>query len=225
VLLLLWSWGCTLAALASATLSNGDGPLLVGVAAIVAAQAAVVGGRAAGLSPWAVWALALAFTAVGALGRHGPSLLLYLGLVAALLVVADRFAVLAIAFSGLSLPGAEDPIARELARARRYESRLAVASISAARSRGASRRLAHVARALIPSLRTTDAIVRAIADRLVVVLPGGDDEIAIAVLRRALAEADGDLRIGTATFPRDGPTWAALKEAARERERPWSASA
>jgi hypothetical protein len=224
VLLLLWSWGCTLAALASATLSNGDGPLLVGVAAIVAAQAAIVAGRAARLTPWSVWALAIACAAVGALGRHGTALVLYLALVAALLLVADRFAALAIAFSGLSLPGAEDPIARELARARRSESRLAVASISAPQTRGASRRLARVASALMPSLRTTDAIVRAIADRLVVVLPGGDDQIAVAVLRRALADVDGDLRIGTATFPQDGPTWAALKEAARARERPWSAS-
>lgn len=223
-MLLLWWWGCTLAALASATLSNGDGPLLVGVAAIVGAQAAIVGGRAARLSPWSVWALAIACAAVGALGRHGAALALYLGLVAALLLVANRFAALAIGFSGLSLPGIEDPIARELARARRSESPLAVASISAPRERGASRRLAHVASALMPSLRTTDAIVRAIADRLVVVLPGGDDQVAFAVLRRALADVDGELRIGTATFPQDGPTWAALKEAAQAREQPWSAS-
>jgi hypothetical protein len=223
VLLLLWSAGCTLAALGSAALSGGDGPLLVGVAAIVAAQAVVVVGRAQGLPSALVWGLALAFTAVGAVGRHGTSLLLYLGLVAALLIVADRFAALAVALSGLCLPGAEDPIARELARARRTESHLAVASIAAPRARGASRQLTHVAHALTPSLRRSDAIVRAIADRLVVVLPGGDDAVAIAVLRRALADVDGDLRIGTATFPRDGPTWASLKEAARARERPWSA--
>jgi hypothetical protein len=221
VLLLMWSGGCTLAALASAALANGDGPLLVGVAAVVAAQVAIVAGRAAQLPSWAVWAPALACAAIGALGRHGASLLLYLALVAALLVVADRFAVLAIAFSGLSLPGAEDPIARELARARRDESRLAVASISAPQKRGGSRRLAHVARALMPSLRRTDAVVRAIADRLVVVLPGGDDEVAVAVLSRALADEYGDLCIGTATFPEDGPTWASLKEVARARERPW----
>jgi hypothetical protein len=223
VLLLMWSGGCMLAALASAALSDGDGPLLLGVAAIVAAQATVIAGRAARLPSWAVWTLALAFAAVGALGRNGTSLVLYLGLVAALLVVADRFAALAIAFSALSLPGAEDPIAREIARARRDESRLAVASISAPPARGAARRLGHVARALVPSLRRTDAIVRAIADRLVVVLPGGDDDVAIAVLRRALADQDGDLRIGTATFPQDGPTWASLKEVARAREQPWSA--
>jgi hypothetical protein len=64
-------------------------------------------------------------------------------------------------------------------------------------------------------------MVRAIAGRLVVVLPGGDDAVAIAVLGRALADDQTDLRIGTATFPHDGPTWASVKEVARARERPW----
>ena len=221
MLLLMWSGGCMLAALASTALSYGDGPLLLGVAAVVGAQASVVGGHAAQLPPWAAWAPAMGFVAMGALGRHGASLVLYLGLVGALLLVADRFATLAGGLGAFSLPGAEDPIARELARARREESQLAVASISVSPARGASRRLAQVAGALIPTLRTTDAMVRALAGRLIVVLPGGDDDIAVAVLRRALADDQTDLRIGTATFPHDGPTWASLKEVARKRERPW----
>jgi len=221
VLLLMWAGGCMLAALSSAVISGGDGPLLLGVAATVAAPGAVVAGRAARLAPWAVWTPALACAAVGALGRHGLALGLYLGLVAALLIVADRFAALAIALSAFCLPGKDDPIAREFARARRDDSRLAVASIAVPRARNASRRLAHVARALMPTVRRTDAIVRALADRLVVVLPGGDDAVAIAVLRRALADEDGDLRIGTATFPHDGPTWASLRQVARAREQPW----
>jgi hypothetical protein len=221
VLLLMWSGGCMLAAVSAAVISAGDGPLLLGVAAIIAAPAAVVAGRAAHLPSGAVWASAITCAAVGTLGRHGLALALYLGLVAALLIVADRFAALAIALSAFCLPGKDDPIAREFARARRDDSRLAVASIAVPRARGTSRRLARVSRALMPSLRRTDAVVRALANRLVVVLPGGDDDVAIAVLSRALADDGGDLRIGTATFPHDGPTWALLKDVARARERPW----
>jgi hypothetical protein len=234
VLLLMWSGGCALAALLSAALVQGSGSWLLGVVAIVAAQAAVVAGRAARLPSWAVWPVALVFTAVGALGQHGGALVVYVVLVVALLLLADRFAALSLELSAFCLPDEDaggrrtvrtttlaDPVAREFARARRDESPVAVASISVANTRGASRRLARIARELVPSLRRTDAIVRAISDRLVVVLPGGDDDVAIAVLTRALAGERADVLVGTATFPEDGPTWASLKDVARAREQPW----
>ena len=104
MLLLMWSGGCMLAALSSAALSGGDGPLWLGVAAIIAAQAALAAGRAARLPSWAVWAPALAVAAVGAVGRHGGALVLYASLVVALLVVADRFAALAVTLSAFCLP-------------------------------------------------------------------------------------------------------------------------
>jgi hypothetical protein len=72
-----------------------------------------------------------------------------------------------------------------------------------------------------PSLRRTDAIVRAFADRLLVVLPGADTSVALAVLRRSLELERGDVLIGTATFPQDAATWASLKDVARAREQPW----
>ena len=87
VLLLMWSGGCMLAALASTALSYGDGPLLLGLAAVFGAQASIVAGYAAQLPRWAVWAPALGFVAIGALGRDGLALALYLAPLAALIGV------------------------------------------------------------------------------------------------------------------------------------------
>jgi hypothetical protein len=234
VLLLMWSGGCVLAALSSAALSGTSGSWLLGVAAIMCAQAAVLAGRAARLPSPAAWAVAVGCAAVGAVGHSGTDLLVYLGLGAALLVLADRFAVLALDLSTFCVPNDDaggrralhpttlaDPIAREFARARRDQAHLVVASISVPRARGASRRLARIAHDLVPSVRRTDAIVRAITDRLVVVLPGGDDVVAVAVVGRALADEHADVLVGTATFPEDGPTWALLKDVAQAREQPW----
>jgi hypothetical protein len=63
--------------------------------------------------------------------------------------------------------------------------------------------------------------VRAITNRLVVVLPGGDEEVATTVLERALVGERAEVLVGTATFPQDGATWESLKEVARAREQPW----
>ena len=234
MLLLMWSGGCILAALSSVALSGSDGPWLPAAIGMVIAVIAVLAGRAARLPSWAVWSVAIGAAAVGAASRTGVDLVLYLGLVTALLLLAQRFATVAVDLSAFSLPEGEgggrrtlhtttlaDPVAREFARARRDESRLTVASIAVPGTRGASRRLARIAGELVPHLRRTDAIVRAITNRLVVVLPGGDDDVAMAVLGRALAAHDADLLVGTATFPHDGPTWASLKDVARAREQPW----
>jgi len=233
VLLLTWLAGCTLAAVLGG-LTWGGSAWVPGVAAVMAAQAAVLAGSASRLPSWATWPAALVCAAVGALGLHGTGLVLYLVLVGVLLLVASRFAGLSADLSAFCLPHDDaagrrasrtttlaDPIAREFARARRDQSQLAVASIAVPEARGAARRLGRIARELAPGLRRTDAIVRAITDRLVVVLPGSDNDRAIAVLERSLVGARRDVRVGTAAFPEDGPTWESLKDVARARERPW----
>jgi hypothetical protein len=216
VLALTWLVGCTLAALLGG-LTWADGAWVPGLAAVMAAQAAVLAGHAARLPSWATWPAALACAAVGALGHRGTDLVLYVVALAVLLVAAGRFARL----SALRTTTLADPVAREFARARRDESHLAVASIAVPEGRGAARRLGRIARELASSLRRTDAIVRSIADRLVVVLPGGDSDLATAVLERVLVDERNDALVGTATFPEDGPTWESLKDVAQAREQPW----
>jgi lipopolysaccharide/colanic/teichoic acid biosynthesis glycosyltransferase len=225
---LTWLASCALVALASAALSRAEGPWLLGLAAILAAQVALLVGRAARLPAAASWAIALACVALGALGYSGEDRLVYLGLALLLLLVADRVAVLAAGLSAFLLgDGAAgtrfppDPIARDFARVRRERSPLTVASIAAAPGRDPHRRLAEVAGALIPCLRVTDAVVRVAADGVVVVLPGADQRVALAVLDRMPAGQRGDLLLGTATFPEDGQTYALLKQVARSRRRPW----
>jgi len=231
--LLMWLAGSTLAALL-AGLMRPDGPWLLGLVAVMAAQAAVLAGNAARLPRWAIWPGALVCAAVGALGHRGTDAVLYLVLVTALLVTAGRFARLSgdlsafcLAHDGaggraaLRTAAPADPVARELARARRDGSRLTVATITVPKARATARRLARIAHELIADLRRTDAVVRAVTDRLLVVLPGGDHDVAMAVIARVLAGRQGEVLVGTATFPEDGPTWEALKDVARERERPW----
>ena len=87
--------------------------------------------------------------------------------------------------------------------------------------RGATRNLARIARELGSSLRRTDVIVRAFTDRLLVVLPGADEAVALAVLGRALVGERREVRIGAAAFPEDGPTWESLTDVAQRREQPW----
>jgi hypothetical protein len=231
--LVMWWAGCTLAALL-ATLTSAEAGWIPAVVAVMAAQAAILAGAALWLPSWATWPPALTCAAVGALGRSGADLVVYLGLAAILLLAAGRFARFSADLSAFCRPKEDaagprtlrtttlaDPVAREFARARRDESHVAVASIAVPEARGAARRLARIARELVPSLRRTDAIVRAITDRLVVVLPGGDNEIATAVLERALVGERVEVLVGMATFPEDGPTWESLKEVARAREQPW----
>jgi hypothetical protein len=233
VLRLMWLAGCTLAALLTGVMS-ADGAWVPGFAAVMAAQAAVLAGNASRLPSWATWPAALVCAAVGALGHHGTDLVVYVVLVSGLLLVAGRFARMSADLSAFCRTEEDaaarrtfrtttlaDPVAREFARARRDQSRLVVASIAVPEARGAARRLARIARELVPSLRRTDAIVHAITDRLVVVLPGGDDDVAAAVLERALVGERKGVLVGTATFPEDGPTWESLKDVARSRERPW----
>ena len=236
MLLLMWMAGSVLVALASAALTEGDGPWIVGVAALLAAQTAVLAGRAARLPSLATWSAALACAAVGALAYSGADLVIYLGLVVVLLFVVDRFAALAVGVAAFILThgttgtrtlraatlAPPDPIARDFARVRREGSQLTVASLSVAGSRGASRRLDQIARELVPCLRVTDAVVRSVTGRVVVVLPGTDRHVAMAVLNRAPAGDGADMLLGTATFPGDAPTFASLKDVARSRERLWS---
>jgi hypothetical protein len=231
--LLTWLAASTLTALLTG-LTWPDGAWMPVAAAVIAAQAVVLVGHAR-LPSWATWPSALFCAAIGGLGHHGADLLVYVGLVAILLLTAGRFAHLSAdlsAFCRLEDNAAEprtfrvattlaDPVAREFARARRNESHLVVVSIAVPETRGAARRLARIARDLVPILRRTDAIVRAITDRLLVVLPGGDNDVATTVLGRALAGGRNDLLVGTATFPEDGPTWETLKAVARAREQPW----
>ena len=114
------------------------------------------------------------------------------------------------------------PVARELAHARREGWPLSVVSVSVPPGRGSSRQLAKLAQELVPSLRRSDVIVRALSDRLVVVMPRVRAGGASAVLARALAGHEGIVLIGIATFPEHGLTWGALKEAAQLREQPWA---
>jgi hypothetical protein len=114
---------------------------------------------------------------------------------------------------------APDPVARELARARREEASLAVASVALP----ARARLAQEARTLAARLRITDAVVRTRNGRLVVVLPRADHDAAMAVVGRALGERRAGALVGVAAFPDDARTWEALADAARDREQPWTA--
>jgi lipopolysaccharide/colanic/teichoic acid biosynthesis glycosyltransferase len=235
MLLLMWLAGCSLVALASAALVTADGPWLPGLVALMAMQAAVVAGRAARLPSRVTWPAALACVAVGALGYSGADLVVYLGLAAALLLLVDRFAALSVGVAAFVIThgtaGARtlrsatlappDPIARDFARVRRAGSPLAVASISVAHGRGPSRRLDQIARELVSCLRVTDVVVRTVTDRVVVVLPGLDDHVALAVLTRAPVGERAGVLLGIATFPEDGPTFDSLKDVARSREQPW----
>ena len=169
------------------------------------------------------------------LSLEGGELLLYLGLGGVLLVVVDRFATLSHGLSAYCVPrgGAgtggskatplTDPVAREFAHVRREGTSLAVASISVPEPRGASRRLARVARELLPDLRRTDVIVRAVEGAPGAwCCRGAMPRLRGAVLRRCLGErARRRAGSGSRRFPEDGPTFAALKEAAQSREQPW----
>ncbi|HEX3277799.1 MAG TPA: sugar transferase [Thermoleophilaceae bacterium] len=227
MLSLTWLAGCALAATMSVAMARAEGPWVVGLVAIFAAQAALVLGRSTRLPPAATWAAALGSISVGALGYGGRERLVYLALAALLLIVTDRFAALATSIEDYVVRGGPrrppDPIARDFARVRREGSPLTVTSIGVASGRGSSRRLAEVAQALLPSLRITDAVVRASAEGVVVVLPGADERVALAVLDRLPGGQRGDLVLGTATFPEDGQTYALLKQVARSRRRPWPA--
>jgi lipopolysaccharide/colanic/teichoic acid biosynthesis glycosyltransferase len=181
------------------------------------------------------WLPAIGCAVVGALGLHGINLALYLGLVALMLVLADRFAALLLGLSTFCVPRGDarartpttmpltDPVAREFAHVRRHEWPLAVASVSVLKGRGASRRVARVARDLLPNVRRTDVLVRVADERLVLLLPGGDSQVAASVLTRCLADERTDLFVGIAAFPADGPTFASLRERAEAREQPWPA--
>ena len=233
MLFLIFLGASTLIGLATAVLASGDGTGVLGVAALIAAMGAILAGNSERVSNWIAWPAAIACVVAGGLSLEGGELLLYLGLGGLLLVVADRFAALSHGLSAFCVPrgGAgtgvsnatplTDPVAREFAHVRREGSPLAVASISVPEPRAASRRLARIARDLLPDLRRTDVIVRAVKERLVLVLPGGDARVAAAVLRRSLAGKHPDVRLGIASFPDDGLNFAALKEAAQAREQPW----
>ena len=224
---------CALVGLAAAVLTSGDGTGLLGVAALVAALGAILAARSERLPSWVAWPTAIACVVGGGLGLGGGDLLLYLALGGGLLVLVDRFAAVSHGLSAFCTPrggpGAgtpkatplTDPVAREFAHARRRGSPLAVASISVPQAPRASRRLAGIARDLLLDLRRTDVIVRVVDERLVLLLPEGDDQAAAGVLRRCLAGKHPDVRIGIASFPGDGPTFAALKKAAQGREQPW----
>jgi lipopolysaccharide/colanic/teichoic acid biosynthesis glycosyltransferase len=230
----MWLAGSSLAALTGALLSHADGSWIWGLAGLVAAEAALMAGRAARLPARAAWPAAVVCVAIGAFGFDGWEVAAYVVLVALLLFLVDRFAALSVGLSTFVVPttGAgiraggtmtlTSPVTRELAHARREGWPLSVVSISVPPGRGSSRRLAKLAQGLVPSLRRSDVIVRALSDRLVVVMPRIRARGAIAVLARALAGHDETVRLGIAAFPEDGLTWGALKEAAQQREQPWA---
>ena len=94
MLLLMWLTGCTLVAITSAALYEAEGPWSHGFAAVMAAQVAVVAGRMARVPAAITWPLAFACVSVYAFGFGADQPLLFLGLVAVLMVVVDRFAAL-----------------------------------------------------------------------------------------------------------------------------------
>ncbi len=235
MLLVMWLAGCSLVAVTSAALARADGPWLLGFAAIMAAQVVVLTGRAARLPPRVTWPLAVVCLSPCAFAYDAGDVAILVVLAAALMLVVDRFAALSVGLSAFFVSeGAAgsrtlrsatlappDPIARDFARVRREEQPLTVASISPAAGRAPARRLARTARELVPCLRLTDAVVRVTGGRLLVVLPGADQRVAMSVLGRVPAPARGNLLLGTATFPDDGQTFGLLKETARSREGPW----
>ena len=82
MLLLMWVGGCSLVALTFAALTRADGPWLLGFLAIIAAQVMVLAGRATRLPPRVTWPLAIACLGVCALGFSGTDLVILLGLAA-----------------------------------------------------------------------------------------------------------------------------------------------
>lgn len=233
MLLVTWLAGCTIAALV-ATLLWAQGSWLPGVATLVAALAVVLAGKTARAPSWATWPVGLLCAGLGARGLHGVQLAAYAVLVATLIIVASRFARLSEDLAAFCLADEDagrrrtfhtttlaDPVAREFARARRSGTPVAVASVAVPNVRGATRHLARIAREMGSSLRRTDVIVRAFTDRLLVVLPGANEALALAVLGRALVGEGGELRVGAAVFPEDGPTWESLTEVAQLREQSW----
>jgi lipopolysaccharide/colanic/teichoic acid biosynthesis glycosyltransferase len=221
--------------LAASGLSAVHGPGLLGVAAIFAALVWILAGRRARLPYWVAWPPAIGCAAVGALGQDGINLVLYLGVVALMLLLADRFAALLLGLSTFCVPRGgvrtrtpitmplTDPVAREFAHVRRHGWPLAVVSVSVRKGRGASRRVARIARDLLPNVRRTDVIVRVADERLLLLLPGGDNQVGASVLARCVDEERTDLFVGIAAFPGDGPTFASLREVAEAREQPWPA--
>ncbi|MEA2402575.1 MAG: hypothetical protein QOK00_2978 [Thermoleophilaceae bacterium] len=217
MLVVMWLAGCALAALASAVVTRAEGPWLLGFGVIMAAQAVVVVGRAARLPSWATWPPALGCVGAYALHYGAEDLVIYVGLAALLMLIVDRFALLSVGVSP-----SPDPVARDFARVRRERSHLAVASISVPGGRGSTRRVAQVAGELATGLRMTDAVVRvATGAEVVVVMPGADSDVALAVLGRSPAGERTNALIGVASFPEDGQTFESLKAVARARARPW----
>jgi lipopolysaccharide/colanic/teichoic acid biosynthesis glycosyltransferase len=226
VLLLMWLAACSLVALASAALSSADGSWLPGVLAIMAAQGVLLAGRVASWPSVVTWPAAAACLTLYAVGYGAVDLGLFAALAVPLMLIADRFAALSVGLSAYFLTdratrAPPDPIACDFARARRDGSHLAVACISAAGGRASSQHLAQIARELVAHLRVTDALVRVSARGMVVVLPGADTRLALAVLGRISGAQRTDLLLGIATFPEDGQSFSALRDVARASQRPW----
>jgi lipopolysaccharide/colanic/teichoic acid biosynthesis glycosyltransferase len=223
---LMWLAGCSLVALASATLASADGPWLPGFLAIMAAQGVLLAGRAARWPALVTWPVAVACLAGYAIGFGAGNLALFAGLALLLMLVVDRFAALSVGLSAFLLTAGAphappDPIARDFARVRREGSHLTVATISAAGGRASTHHLARVARELVACLRVTDAVVRVSARGMVLVLPGADTPVAVAVLERISSAQRTDLLLGIATFPEDGQSYSVLKDVAHARQQPW----
>jgi hypothetical protein len=117
-------------------------------------------------------------------------------------------------------------VSRELARARRLEASLSLASVSlfspvdGPRSTGG---LAEVANHFAGSLRLTDVIAyRRGASRLTVLLPDTSPEDARALLGRLASHpgVSGRIRVGLASFPHEAVTYRGLGELAASREQP-----
>lgn len=185
---------------------------------------------------WWGWILAAVSGVVGSVRASGFEIAVYLALLLAFMLASGQLASRVAHFrSGLGLQTGSGSgrhsfdliVERELARARRDELPISIASISltAGRRRFVQRRaLVRVAHAIVPHMRRTDAVGLSFGQRLILLLPETGRHQAIRALDRVgrILDSLGDVsvQVGTASFPEQGVTWEQLKSIAYDQEGP-----
>jgi hypothetical protein len=229
------SVGLTIALAAADASDRVPYAIAIGSAAAAAALLAVAARR---WLRWTAWLLiGLGFTLAAVLSGPVDSLAVLLLLASFIPLSVSVVSDLAVVeshhrgslFDERRLAGAEadEEIAAELNRARRYERPLTVATLSVAPERMgplAARRVIHeVTRSLAGCLRQSDVVRQRDPLRLVLVLPETDAGDADILLERVCGSLRGraleTVRVGAAAFPTEEVTWVGLERRALARER------
>ena len=163
--------------------------------------------------------------AIGSVGPPGPETALYMGSLAVLIyaapeVLAEVGAALALVGNTARAPSIEVIGRRELARARRTDVPVTVASI-ALHGGHTRQELGRTATELRQLIRETDQVGYAGRGELLAVFVNTPEGEAQRVWRRLRAAVSPTvalrLRAGFAAFPNDNPTWEGLRVLARRR--------